>query len=404
MNPIDLLAAFSWRDALDFTILFVLAYSVLRLMKGTRGAPVLLAVGFFVGAGFVARTLELVAVAALLKYFLEYVILILIVVFNQELRRVLSRIGQRLLPHGRREATQSAISELITAVDRMSKARVGALIVLEGEIDISTVCSDAGRPVEAELRADMLVALSVPHSANLAHDGAILVRDFHIERAAVILPLSEMVLDPRFGTRHRGAIGLSEETDAFVIVLSEERGEIRVVRAGHVSEPISAQELEHHIEAWVDRPAIDDAEPESDLDATVVDKPVVPVDESATGLSVSKLATPDPTDDRPASASQSLAGSVESCVTAHSISQPADGRSVGLAAKSGVIAGGGTPLEGVDAEDGPRVGVGPDEASPAATPGKRRSTDVATHSSDGARRSSSRSGPLQTSTGITGAP
>ena len=142
---------------------------------------------------------------------------------------------------------ESAVGELVQAVDRLAKARVGALIVVEGELDVLEFCTDAGRPVDAALKMDTLVALSVPHPANNAHDGAIVVRDFHIERTAVICPLTEQPLDPRFGTRHRGAIGISEETDALVLVVSEERGEVRIIHRGEISDPLDTQGVEEKI-------------------------------------------------------------------------------------------------------------------------------------------------------------
>ncbi len=256
MSPTEFLYALTWRDALDLGLLILLAYSLLRLLRGTRVVPVLLSVAFFAAISFVAKALDLVAVATLLKYFLEYVIIILIVVFHQELRRFLLRMGQRLLPGGRRQAAESAVGELLTAVERLKRARIGALFILEGELDVLEVCSDSGRDVDAPMKADTLVALCVPHSVNLAHDGGVLVQDFRIARAGLICPLSQREdLDPRFGTRHRGAMGVSEETDSLVIVLSEERGEVRAVEGGFVSEPLENDALEEVILYWLDRPS-----------------------------------------------------------------------------------------------------------------------------------------------------
>jgi diadenylate cyclase len=255
VTPHEFIAALSWRDALDFGILLIVVYAGLRLVQGTRAMPVLLSVALLSGLAAVAGALDLVAVAALLKYFLEYIIIILIVVFHQELRRIFLRMGQRLLPHGRREAARSAVGELVLACERLRRARFGALVMLQGEIDILDVVSDRGREINAALQADTLVALIVPHPINLAHDGAVLIQNFRIARAGVICPLTQRDrLDPSFGTRHRGALGVSEETDAFVVVVSEERGEIRVVQRGEISEPLTAAELEGRIAVWLDQP------------------------------------------------------------------------------------------------------------------------------------------------------
>ena len=255
MNLQELLAALTWRDGVDFVLLFVLAYAALRLVKGTRALPVLVSVALLAAAGWIARELDIVGMGVLLEHVLEYIIIILIVVFHQELRRLLVRVGQRLMPQARREAAQSAVEALVTSCERLTRARVGALFVLEGEFDVLQACSDVGTPIEAALKAETLVALAVPHSVNTAHDGAILIRDFRIDRAAVICPLSDRPLDPRFGTRHRGAIGLSEESDALVIVLSEERGEIRVVEGGVISEPLDGTQLDGRIHEWLERPS-----------------------------------------------------------------------------------------------------------------------------------------------------
>ncbi len=250
----DLLAALTWRDVVDFVLLFALAYAVLRLLKGTRALPVFLSVALLAAAGVVARELDIVGVGVLLRYVLEYIIIILIVVFHQELRRLLIRMGQRLLPQARREAAETAVEGLVSACERLVKARIGALLILEGEFDVLQVCSDVGTRVDAPLRPATLVALTVPHAVNTAHDGAILIRDFRIDRAGVICPLSTQALDPRFGTRHRGAIGVSEDSDALVIVLSEERGEVRTVEGGIISEALDGKQLERRIYEWIDRP------------------------------------------------------------------------------------------------------------------------------------------------------
>jgi DNA integrity scanning protein DisA with diadenylate cyclase activity len=215
---------------------------------------VLILVAVLAAAGFVAREIEIVGVAVLLKYFLEYVIIILIVVFHQELRRLLVRVGQRLMPQARREAAETAVETLVSSCERLCKARVGALFVLEGELDVLEVCTDVGKRIDAPLYAETLIALTIPHSLNTAHDGAILIREFRIERAGLVCPLSTRDLDPRFGTRHRGAIGVSEDCDALVIVLSEERGDIRVVEGGVISQPLDSSGLERQIYGWIDRP------------------------------------------------------------------------------------------------------------------------------------------------------
>lgn len=166
-------------------------------------------------------------------------------------------LGQRLLPSSRREAAKSAMSELVSALERLKRARIGALIVLQGDFDVMSVATGVGTDVDAALRAETLIALCIPHAANTAHDGAIIVEDFRMRRAGVILPLSAQTLDPRFGTRHRGAIGVSEETDALVLIVSEERGELRIAQRGVISEALEVSTLERHVEDWLAAPRED---------------------------------------------------------------------------------------------------------------------------------------------------
>ena len=257
MNPSEWLAALTWRDALDFGLLVVIVYHLLKVVKGTRAVPVLVAVSVFGLLAWTVSQLDLIASASLLKYFFESIIILLIVVFQQELRRMLLVLGQRILPSNRREAAQSAMSELVAGLDRLKRARIGALVVLQGDIDVMSVATGVGTEIDAPLKAETLVALAIPHAANTAHDGAVLVESFRITRAGVILPLSAQTLDPRFGTRHRGAIGVSEETDAFVLIISEERGELRIAHRGTISEPLDPEDLQGRIETWLSTPRTD---------------------------------------------------------------------------------------------------------------------------------------------------
>ncbi len=267
MNPSEWLAALTWRDALDFGLLVVIVYNLLKVVRGTRAVPVMVAVSVFGLLAWTVSQLDLIASASLLKYFFESIIILLIVVFQQELRRMLLVLGQRILPSNRREAAKSAMGELVAGLERLKRARIGSLVVLQGDIDVMSVATGVGTEIDAPLKAETLVALSIPHAANTAHDGAIVVEDFRITRAGVILPLSAQTLDPRFGTRHRGAIGVSEETDGFVLITSEERGELRIAHRGTISGPLESDEVQERIETWLSTPRTD---PTSDASSSTL--------------------------------------------------------------------------------------------------------------------------------------
>lgn len=283
MSPTELISAFTWRDGLDFFLLFLIAYGLLRVVQGTRAAPVLVAVASLGVVAAAVRALDLIAVASILRYVFESIIVLLIVVFQQELRRALLYVGQRLLPAGRRRAAQSAVEELVAGLERLKRARVGALVILEGEIDVLDTATGRGVAIDAPLRAETLVALAVPHAVNTAHDGAIVIEDFRIARAGVICPLTEQQIDARFGTRHRAAIGCTEESDALTIVVSEERGEVRIATRGVLSEPLRISDLEGRITAWLEAPKADHRGEAADsrADAARADLSSVDLDRSA---------------------------------------------------------------------------------------------------------------------------
>jgi uncharacterized protein (TIGR00159 family) len=263
VNIGEWLSALTWRDALDFFLLFIVVYGLLRAAKRTRAAPVLAAVVAFGAIAWAVRALDLIALATLLRYVFDSIIILLIVVFHQELRRLLVMLGQRLLPSGRRRAAASAVGELVTGLERLQKSRVGALVVLQGETDVLLAAKNRGLEIDAPLRAETIVALAIPHKANSAHDGAIVVQEFRIARAGVICPLSEAPIDPSFGTRHRAGLGISEESDALVLVLSEETGELRIIYRGAISEALRVDDLEARITQWLETPRAEATRPPS---------------------------------------------------------------------------------------------------------------------------------------------
>ncbi|HET6585785.1 MAG TPA: DNA integrity scanning protein DisA nucleotide-binding domain protein [Nannocystaceae bacterium] len=261
MNVGEWLSALTWRDALDFFCLFIVVYGLLRAAKRTRAAPVLAAVVAFGAIAWAVRALDLIALATLLRYVFDSIIILLIVVFHQELRRLLVVLGQRLVPAGRRRAAASAVGELVSGLGRLQKARVGALVVLQGETDVLLAAKNRGLEIDAPLRADTIVALAIPHMANAAHDGALVIQEFRIARAGVICPLSDQPIDPSFGTRHRAGLGISEESDALVLVLSEESGELRIIYRGAISEALRVDDLEARITQWLETPRAEATRP-----------------------------------------------------------------------------------------------------------------------------------------------
>jgi len=233
---------FGWRDALDITIVAVIAYALLRLVRGTRAVQMGIGlVAIFAVYGF-ALLFKLVALTAILRTLIFYVPLAVIVLFSHELRRGLAVFGRTpFLALFSGFHAEETISEIVLAVTSLSARRVGALIVLERKEGLKTYIENGSR-VDAAVSYELLVTLFAPGTP--LHDGAVIISSDRIAAAASFLPLSlREGLPKRYGTRHRAAIGITEETDALAIVVSEERGTLSLARDGQLSEELDAKSL-----------------------------------------------------------------------------------------------------------------------------------------------------------------
>ena len=227
----------------DILIVYYAIYRVLLLIKGTRAAQMVIGL-VLIGATFFAATqLELTTVSWLLDNFINYFIIIIIVVFQHDIRRGLVRIGQNLFSLGRTYEETHVFEEVIHAAEQLAKSRIGAIIVFEREGDVGEFV-DTGRIVDARVSKELLVALFVPSRDNALHDGAAILKNLRVQQAGAVLPLSPNPrLDPELGTRHRAAIGITEETDAVAIVVSEERGEMSLCFHGNIARDLDATTL-----------------------------------------------------------------------------------------------------------------------------------------------------------------
>lgn len=227
----------------DIFIVYYAIYRVLLLIKGTRAAQMVIGLVLIAGGFFAARQLELATVSWLLDNFISYFIIIIIVVFQSDIRRGLVRIGQNLFSFGRTYEETHVFEEVIRACESLAKARIGALIVFEREGDMAHFV-DTGQIIDSRVSRALLVSLFVPSRDNVLHDGAAIIRNLRVQQAGAVLPLSSNpTLDPSFGTRHRAAIGITEETDAVAVVVSEERGEISLCFHGNIARDLDAATL-----------------------------------------------------------------------------------------------------------------------------------------------------------------
>jgi diadenylate cyclase len=231
---------------IDILVVAFLIYEFLKLIKGTRAIPMLLAVVILAGAFWIAHLEELKTVDWIITNLLPYAIFALIVVFGAEIRHALARLGRRLsAARGGVFNGVDSYEDIVLAANHFAQTITGALIVIEREIGLRTFI-ESGVPLDANLSYDLLTTIFRP-SAPL-HDGAVIVQKDRIAAAACFLPLSmNPVLSTQFGTRHRAAIGITEETDAISVVVSEETGFISIAVGGAIERDVTPEYLRERL-------------------------------------------------------------------------------------------------------------------------------------------------------------
>jgi conserved hypothetical protein TIGR00159 len=230
--------AFTWRDLLDILLVAALFYSLWRLIVGTRALNLVRGLLVYLLVWFLANLLGLATLSWILGNAATLGAFALIVVFQPELRGLLERLGR---PQGPR-ATSLALEELLLGVARLAERRYGALIALERRTPLGEYAA-TGEVLEARLSARLLVTLFYPGTP--LHDGGAILREGRLLAAGCLFPLSEAQVG--LGTRHRAALGLSEVSDALVLVVSEETGAIRVAEGGRLSPPLPLEALRERL-------------------------------------------------------------------------------------------------------------------------------------------------------------
>ena len=230
-----------WRPVLEVIILTVAIYQAFDFVRGTRGAPVVY--GFVVlllTLTILAGVLQLEVLNWLLRSFVAFSAIAVLIIFQPELRRMLAELGNQPLFNTAREQREN-IEVIVQTVERLSEVHIGALIAIEQSIQLQEAV-ESGIPVDCEATPEMLETIFFPNNA--VHDGGVIIKGDRIAYAACIFPLtSRQDLNPSLGTRHRAAIGLSEETDAIVVVASEETGGISYAYKGQLVRGITLEQL-----------------------------------------------------------------------------------------------------------------------------------------------------------------
>jgi diadenylate cyclase len=230
----------AWRPALEITLLAVAIYYVLMFVRGTRGWSVVLGFMLLLAGTLMTVALHLQVVNWVIAKIFPFSAFAILVIFQPELRRMLSELGNLPLFHTAREQRES-IEVIIQTVERLSEVKIGALIALEQAIQLQEIV-ESGIIVDCEATPEMLEAIFFPNNA--IHDGGVIMRGDRIAYAACIFPLTQRQdLNKSLGTRHRAAIGLSEESDAIIVVVSEETGTISYAHKGQLVRAVSIEVL-----------------------------------------------------------------------------------------------------------------------------------------------------------------
>ncbi|UJR79796.1 diadenylate cyclase CdaA [Sandaracinus amylolyticus] len=231
-------------DVADVLVVAYLFYRLTLLVKGTRAMQMAIGLGLVFLVYHLARRLGLVTLYTILDALLTYIVLLIVVIFQNDIRRVLARVGQRPWFRGARNVREvQAIEEVVKAAVHMGQRHIGAIIVFERDAALDEFV-EHGTPIDSAVTKEILYSLFVPHADNPLHDGAVIIREGRIWQAGGHLPLSSSAkLDRSLGTRHRAAIGISEETDAVVVVVSEERGSISLCFNGNMARGLDAGSL-----------------------------------------------------------------------------------------------------------------------------------------------------------------
>jgi diadenylate cyclase len=258
---------FSWLDALDILIVAFIIYQLLQLIRGTHAVQMALGGMVLVLVYWVSQWADLETVNWLLRTFLPYVVFGIIVVFQAEIRKVLAHLGKTpLLGAFSAQRTEEMIDEVVLAATTLASQHTGAIIVIEREMGLRTYI-ETGITLDAVVTYDLLVNVFSPGTP--LHDGAVIVQGNRVAAAACFLPLTvNPELSRQLGSRHRAAIGVTEDTDALAVVVSEETGIISLVSGGRIRRELDARTLK---QALLDALEVDESEPEAAVVAAGVD-------------------------------------------------------------------------------------------------------------------------------------
>ncbi len=255
---------FEVRDAIEIALVAYLLYQLYRLMRGTIAVQIAVGLGALFLIQVAVELANMTMLSTIFNYFNQVFVLAVIIIFQPEIRRLLLLLGKNPIIRRFVSSTDRSeiVNETVTAVEDMSSQQIGALIAFQRSTGLRSYI-ETGELLQAEVSHDLITTIF--HGQNPLHDGAVIINDRRIEAARCILPVStSMKLSPQLGLRHRAAVGLTEQTDAFVVVVSEETGNISVSRDGALISNITSDELRRYLSSAL----TNQAAPASSLDTT----------------------------------------------------------------------------------------------------------------------------------------
>lgn len=229
-------------DVVQIVIVAIGIFYVLQLLARTRAMQMLFGLLLLAAIYFASQFLGLNLLGTILETGFQYGVIAALIVFQPELRSALARLGQsRMLRLFNKMEESEVVEELVEAVERLSRAKIGGIIAIQREVGLDEY-AETGTRIQARVSSDIIVSIFAPYGP--LHDGAVLVSGDTLIAAGVILPLTQFpVADRSLGTRHRAAIGLSEETDSLVIVVSEETAQVSMAQRGRLERNVSPERL-----------------------------------------------------------------------------------------------------------------------------------------------------------------
>jgi diadenylate cyclase len=238
----NILTGFRLHDLVDIVLVAFVVYRVFMILRGTHAIQMLTGLLFLGVFYFLSNYFELFTIHFILRYFFDYLILIVIVLFQDDLRRALAYVGKNpFMATKTDQLERMVVDEIAKAATQMAKDRIGALIVIERETGLKNFI-DTGAKLDASVRSELIYSIFIPSSP--IHDGAVIIQEGKIASAGCFLPLTKNPnIDKAYGTRHRAAIGLTEDTDAVVVLVSEEAGSAYLVKGGRLSTALNEEDL-----------------------------------------------------------------------------------------------------------------------------------------------------------------